>query len=85
MGCLTGNYLLLRGDLTSRDIVELMRRTFSFVAGFEGDIPGAAPEDCGNWLLHDLPMARLEACKYLHEVLDCIKEENLTYPEREHA
>ena len=80
MGCLTGNYLLLRGDLESRDIVDLMRRTFRFVAEFEGDIPGAAPQDCGNWLLHDLPMARWEARKYVEEVLDCIREENLIYP-----
>lgn len=81
MGCLTGNYLLLRGDYESKDIVELMRHTFSFVADFEGDIPGAAPRDCGNWLLHDLPMARYEARKYLKEVLDCIRPENLAYPE----
>ena len=81
MGCLTGNYLLLRGDLDSADIVDLMRRTFRFVADFEGDIPGAAPRDCGNWLLHDLPMARYEARKYLTEVLDCIKDENLHYPQ----
>lgn len=83
MGCLTGNYLLLRGDLSSRDIVPLMRHTFNFVADFDGDIPGAAPEDCGNWLLHDLPMARWEARKYVSEVLDCIADENLTYPERD--
>lgn len=83
MGCLTGNYLLLRGDLSSSDIVPLMRRTFSFVADFDGDIPGAAPEDCGNWLLHDLPMARWEARKYVSEVLDRIANENLTYPERD--
>ena len=57
MGCLTGNYLLMRGDLEPRDIVDLMRRTFRFVADFEGEIPGAEPQDCGNWLLHDLPMA----------------------------
>lgn len=82
MGCLTGNYLLLRGDWQSRDIVELMRRTFRFVANFEGEIPGAAPADCGNWLLHDLPMARYEARKYLEEVLDRIREENLAYPEK---
>jgi S-ribosylhomocysteine lyase len=81
MGCLTGNYLLLRGDLESKDIVDLMRRTFSFVAHFEGDIPGAAPRDCGNYLLHDLPMARWEARKYLTEVLDHIRPENLVYPE----
>ena len=81
MGCLTGNYLLLRGDYESKDIVELMRRTFRFVAEFEGEVPGAAPCDCGNYLLHDLPMARLEAKKYLDEVLECITEENLNYPE----
>ena len=80
MGCLTGNYLLMRGDLESRDIVDLMRRTFRFVADFDGDIPGAAPNDCGNDLLHDLPMAKWESKKYLEEVLECIKDENLTYP-----
>ena len=80
MGCLTGNYLLMRGDLESRDIVDLMRRTFRFVAVFDGDIPGAAPNDCGNYLLHDLPMAKWESKKYLEEVLECIKDENLTYP-----
>lgn len=82
MGCLTGNYLLMKGDLQPADIVELMKRTFAFVASFEGDVPGAAPQDCGNWLLHDLPMARWEARKYLEEVLENISEENMSYPER---
>lgn len=81
MGCLTGNYLLMRGDLMPEDIVELMQRTFRFVAEYEGVVPGAAPRDCGNYLLHDLPMARWEARKYLNEVLLCIKEENMRYPE----
>lgn len=80
MGCLTGNYLLLRGDWESRDIVELMRRTFSFIACFDGYIPGAAPRDCGNYLLHDLPMAKWEARKFLDEVLNNIAESNLVYP-----
>ncbi len=81
MGCLTGNYLLMKGDLQPADIVELMKRTFRFVAEFEGDVPGAAPQDCGNWLLHDLPMARWEARKFLEEVLENIKEENMNYPQ----
>ena len=80
MGCLTGNYLLLKGDLESRDIVDLMTRTFRFIADYDGEIPGAAPKDCGNYLLQDLPMARYEAKKYLTEVLEGIKEENLVYP-----
>lgn len=82
MGCLTGNYLLMKGDLQPADIVELVKRTFAFVAAFEGDVPGAAPQDCGNWLLHDLPMARWEARKYLEEVLENIREENMNYPAR---
>ncbi len=81
MGCLTGNYLLVKGDLESKDIVELMKRTFQFIANYEGEIPGAAPKDCGNYLLQDLPMARYEARKYLTEVLEVVKEENLSYPE----
>ena len=63
------------------DIVPLMRRTFAFIASFDGEVPGAAPRDCGNYLLHDLPMARLEARKYLTEVLENIGEENMVYPE----
>lgn len=80
MGCLTGNYLVMKGDLKSSDIVELMKKTFEFVANFDGEIPGAAPKDCGNYLLHDLPMARWESRKYLNEVLNVIKDENLNYP-----
>ena len=83
MGCLTGNYLLIRGDLESKDIVELMKRTFKFIADFEGEIPGQAAKDCGNYLLHDLPMAKYESKKYLEEVLNVIKEENLIYPTQE--
>ena len=83
MGCLTGNYLLMRGDLQPSDIVDLMRRTFRFVADFEGEIPGAAPQDCGNWLLPDLPMARWESRKYCEEVLDVITDANMTYPQKE--
>lgn len=80
MGCLTGFYLIMKGDLTSGDIVELMKATFHFIAGFESEIPGAAPKDCGNYLLHDLPMAKWEAKKFKSEVLDQITEKNLFYP-----
>ena len=83
MGCLTGNYLVVKGDLTSRDILPLMKETFSLIAGYEGENPGATPRDCGNYLLMNLPMARWEAAKYLHEVLEQASEENLTYPAAE--
>ncbi|MDD2961373.1 MAG: S-ribosylhomocysteine lyase [Muribaculaceae bacterium] len=81
MGCCTGNYLLIQGDLESKDIVGLMREMFSFISNYNEDIPGANPRDCGNYMLNNLPMAKWEARKYLVEVLDKIKEDNLIYPE----
>lgn len=81
MGCCTGNYLIVKGELSSRDILPLMIETFEFIRDFEGDIPGATPRDCGNYLLNNLPMAKWEAEKYLREVLTVATEENLVYPE----
>ena len=80
MGCLTGNYLIVKGELTSRDVLPLMIETFEFIANYEGEIPGATEHDCGNYLLMNLPMARWEAAKYLHEVLEVATEANLVYP-----
>ncbi|MCR4918199.1 MAG: S-ribosylhomocysteine lyase [Prevotella sp.] len=81
MGCLTGCYLLMRGKLQPTDILPLLQRCFSFIADYSGEIPGAAPRDCGNYLLHDLPMARFEAKKYLNEVLLQMTDRNMTYPD----
>lgn len=80
MGCLTGNYLIMKGDLNSEDIIEMMQETFRFVAEYTDEVPGTAPKDCGNCLLHDLPMAKWESAKYLHEVLENMTEKNLRYP-----
>lgn len=80
MGCCTGNYFLVKGDLEPVDIIGLMRETFLFIRDFEGDVPGATPADCGNYLLHNLPMAKYEADKYLREVLDVLEEKNMVYP-----
>lgn len=80
MGCLTGNYLIVKGDLTSRDILPLMQETFQFIANYEGEIPGATERDCGNYILQDLAMARYEAKKYLNETLNCATDDNLIYP-----
>ena len=80
MGCLTGNYLIVKGDLTSTEILPLVKETFAFVADYEGEVPGATARDCGNYLLMNLPEARWEARKYLDEVLEKISDENLNYP-----
>lgn len=81
MGCCTGNYLLMSGKLTSKDILPLIQDTFRFIAEYEGSIPGATARDCGNYTLNNLPMAKWEARKYLIEVLENIKDENLEYPQ----
>ncbi len=80
MGCRTGFYLLLAGDHESRDIVVLVTEMFEFIRDFEGEVPGAAPKDCGNYLDMNLPMAKYLADKYLREVLGQIAEERLIYP-----
>ena len=80
MGCRTGNYLLLNGDYESRDIVPLMIEMFEFIRDFEGEIPGASPKDCGNYLDMNLPMAKYVAKKYLEEVLEHISDDRLHYP-----
>lgn len=81
MGCRTGNYLILSGDFTSEEIVPLLTETFEFIRDFEGEVPGASPKDCGNYLDMNLPMAKYLATKYLNEVLYHISPDRLVYPE----
>ena len=79
MGCRTGFYLVVFGELTSEGILPLVRELFEFVAGFEGDVPGAAPEECGNYLDQNLPMANWLARRYLDRDLADIDEKHLHY------
>ena len=81
MGCRTGNYLLLNGDYESKDIVPLMVETFEFIRDFQGEVPGASPKDCGNYLDMNLGMAKYLAKKFLDEGLYDIKPDRLIYPE----
>ena len=80
MGCRTGFYLLLSGDLTSTQILPLLRKCFCFMAEFEGEIPGASARDCGNYLDLNLPMAKFWAGRYA-ALLENIPADRLTYPE----
>ena len=81
MGCRTGFYLLLSGDYSSRDIVSLVTEMYEFIRDFEGEVPGAAPRDCGNYLDMNLGMAKYMAGRYLDQVLYGIDDKNLIYPE----
>lgn len=80
MGCRTGFYLILAGDYASKDVLELITKTYEFIADYKGDIPGASARDCGNYLDMNLPMAKYEAKIFLENILYQAADENLIYP-----
>ncbi len=81
MGCRTGFYMILAGDLESKDVVGLVTEMFTFMAEFEGDVPGAAARDCGNYLDMNLPLTKIVAKRFLYNTLKNITEEHLVYPD----
>ena len=74
----TGFYLLLRNTVSSGDAIRLVRQAFGFISEFEGEIPGAKRQECGNYLEHDLPGARRTAADML-DVLKNWNTEKLAY------
>ena len=80
MGCRTGFYLLMAGDLSSEEILPLVRDCFHFIRDYRGDVPGASPKDCGNYLDMNLNMANFWGRRY-SELLDHITQDRLIYPE----
>lgn len=81
MGCRTGFYLVLAGDYESKEIVPLVTDMYAFMKDFEGEVPGAAARDCGNYLDMNLNMAKFVAKRYYDEVLCNISDERLVYSE----
>lgn len=79
MGCRTGFYMILSGNYKSLDVYELVKEMFEFIINYEGDIPGASPIECGNYLDLNLSMAKFYANKYKLEVLDKFTEEKYNY------
>ncbi len=63
MGCLTGFYLILKGNRGPREIFDLLLRAFRSVADSK-EVPGALPENCGNYLMHNLGMAQWYARRF---------------------
>ncbi|MDR2417677.1 MAG: S-ribosylhomocysteine lyase [Treponema sp.] len=79
MGCRTGFYLILEGKLSSSDVLPLILEMAYWIIAFEGAIPGAAPEECGNWKDQNLDMAQWETKRYV-AILKNPSPENLNYP-----
>ncbi|MCD8348166.1 MAG: S-ribosylhomocysteine lyase [Lachnospiraceae bacterium] len=78
MGCRTGCYLVLFGDLNSEDIFDLVIDMCDFILGYEGEIPGAQPDQCGNYSEQNLNMAKYYIKKYRNEL---IRNRRFVYPE----
>ena len=68
MGCLTGNYLIMKGEWSCHEVRTLMLRAFQYVVDYTDEVPGTTPATCGNYLLHDLPMAKWEAARYIQRL-----------------
>ena len=80
MGCRTGFYLLLAGDLTAPEVLPLVTDCFRFVRDYRGEVPGASAKDCGNYLDMNLSMANYWGKRYV-SLLEHITADRLTYPE----
>ncbi|AEF85079.1 S-ribosylhomocysteinase LuxS [Treponema primitia ZAS-2] len=80
MGCRTGCYVILEGDWDSQKVLPLIRELLDWIIAFEGDIPGAAPAECGNYSEQNLNIAKWEARRYA-AVLKNPGKENLNYPD----
>ena len=78
MGCRTGFYLVMFGTQSAEGVFPLVTEMCDFILGFEGEIPGARPEECGNWSEQNLNMAKYYIRKYRSELTE---HRRFTYPE----
>lgn len=83
MGCLTGFYLILKGNRAPREIYELILAAFQAVSEAQ-EVPGAAPVNCGNYLMHNLDMAKWYAARFAAYLeANAGKPEIFAYPKTE--
>lgn len=83
MGCLTGNYLIMKGKYEPEAIRQLMLDAFQYVIDYDDEVPGTTPATCGNCLMHDLPMAKYEAKRYVKRLNEafCCEYPGIARPE----
>ncbi len=81
MGCCTGNYYIVSGQYEPQDIAPALAEMFGWIAGFEGDIPGATPRDCGNYSFNDLEGAHRAARRFADCTLHCLDKAHTVYPD----
>ena len=81
MGCLTGFYIIVKGRPAAAEMYPVLLDAFRYLSAYEGEVPGAAPENCGNYLMHDLPMAKWEAARYVAYLESADQNVIFAYPE----
>lgn len=75
MGCRTGFYLILFGEVSAQEALPLVIDMCRFILGFSGDIPGARPEECGNYQEQNLDMSKFYIARYLRELTEHARTE----------
>lgn len=83
MGCLTGFYMIVKGRPASSELYGIILDAFRYMRDFEGEVPGATAENCGNYLLHDLKDAKEEAAIYVDYLEKADKSQIFEYPKTE--
>ncbi len=64
MGCRTGFYLILHGEVTAEEMLRAVLGMLDFISSYEGVIPGASEKECGNYRDMSLDEAKAAAAAY---------------------
>ena len=83
MGCLTGFYIIVKGRPAASALYPILLEAFRYMSEFEGEVPGATAENCGKYLMHDLPMAKWEAAKFVEYLQNADRSRIFEYPKAE--
>ena len=78
MGCRTGFYLLMFGDLKPEDVADDVIAMCDFILSYDGEVPGARPKECGNFSEQNLNTAKYYVQKYRDELA---KNRRFVYPD----
>ena len=78
MGCRTGFYLLMFGDLKPEDVADDVIAMCDFILSYDGEVPGARPKECGNFSEQNLNTAKYYVQKYRD---DLSKNRRFVYPD----
>ena len=80
MGCLTGFYIIVKDRPKASEMYPILLDAFKYMSDYDGEVPGAKPVNCGNYLMHDLPMAKWEAKRYVQYLETADKNVIFQYP-----